>query len=130
MEEQLAALIKVVVENHVANEVKLEAIQLSLALWRPAVSTLKHEIDELRHQVDWIAPHPALAGPQSATGDTMVRAASNLPRVDPGYHRPLGHGELIDSGACLRASHHPGAASGYVCVPSSDSGSRSEFCHR
>ena len=65
METQLADLIRSVNEGRAANDARLEAIQASLELWRPAVSNLQRELDELRTQVGRIALHPALADPRA-----------------------------------------------------------------
>lgn len=69
MEEQLAALLLSVNEGQTANDVKLEAIQHSLELWRRAVTNLQHPLDELSTQVGRIALHPALADPAPAAGE-------------------------------------------------------------
>ena len=61
MEEQIAALAKAVHDGRAANDARLDAIQQSLELWRPAVTNLQQQLDELRTQVGRIALHPVLA---------------------------------------------------------------------
>ncbi|XP_037478419.1 CBS domain-containing protein CBSCBSPB3-like isoform X7 [Triticum dicoccoides] len=102
MEEQIAALVKSVNEGRAANDARLEAIQTSLELWRPAVTNLQHQLDELRTQVGRIALHPALADPVGQEGDPAADPMARSPAapMTPGgtHHGPEGHGNIIDSG--------------------------------
>lgn len=102
MEEQIAALVKSVNEGRPANDARLEAIQTSLELWRPAVTNLQHQLDELRTQVGRIALHPALADPVGQEGDPAADPMARSPAapMTPGgtHHGPEGHGNIIDSG--------------------------------
>ncbi|XBJ10063.1 hypothetical protein VPH35_015013 [Triticum aestivum] len=97
MEEQIAALAKAVNDSRIANDARLDAIQQSLELWRPAVTNLQ-QLDALRTQVGRIALHPALASPPATQEGAVVRPAG-VNSVDiPRHHGPSGHGEVIDSG--------------------------------
>ena len=101
MEEQIAALAKVVNDSRIANDARLDAIQTSLELWRPAVTNLQHQLDELRTQVGRIALHPSLAAPPDPIleEDAVVRPTSTASRsVDRGDHGPDGHGEIDTTG--------------------------------
>ncbi|XBH72107.1 hypothetical protein VPH35_099480 [Triticum aestivum] len=102
MEEQLAALIQSVNEGRAASDAKLEAIQQSIKLWRPAVSNPQHQLDELRSQVGKIALHPALADPDTtAASSSAARRAAPQPSAGIGHHGPAGHGEIHDSGGSV-----------------------------
>ena len=98
MEEKIAALAKVVHDGRLANEARLDAIQQSLELWRPSVTHLQQQVDEVRTQVGHIALHPALAAPPDPIpeGDAVVRPASAPDTAE--HHRPLGHGEIDITG--------------------------------
>ncbi|XP_037435917.1 uncharacterized protein LOC119302957 [Triticum dicoccoides] len=100
MEEQLAALAKAVTDGRIATEARMDAIQTSFELWRPAVSHIQKQVDDLRGQVGRIALHPALVAhpdpiPES---DTMVRPASSTSHDDPEHHGSRGHDEIDDTG--------------------------------
>ena len=73
MEEQNAALAKAVNDGRAANDARLDAIQQSLEMWRPAVTNLQQQLDELRTQVGRIALHPALASSPATQEDAVVR---------------------------------------------------------
>ena len=98
MEDQIAALAKAISDGRTANDARLDAIQQSLEMWRPAVTNLQQQLDELRTQVGQIALHPALASPPATQEDAVVRPAATQHVDDPGHHGPSGHGEVIDSG--------------------------------
>lgn len=100
MEEQIAALANAVNDGRVANEARLDAIWQSLELWRPAVTHLQHQVNELRTQVGRIALHPALAAPLDPIpeGDAVVRPVPAATTDATEHHGPLGHGEIDNTG--------------------------------
>ena len=98
METQLTVLIRSVNEGRAANDTRLEAIQASLELWRPAVSNLQRELDELRTQVRRIALHPALVTQGETVEEVVVPPAPSPPPTGPENHGPSGHGEILNSG--------------------------------
>lgn len=73
---------------------------MSLELWRPAVTHLQQQVDDLRTQVGRIALHPALATPPDPIpeGDTVVRPASTATMDAPEHHGPRGRSEIDDTG--------------------------------
>ncbi|XP_037449680.1 uncharacterized protein LOC119319281 isoform X2 [Triticum dicoccoides] len=101
MEEQIAALANAVNDGRVANEARLDTIRQSLELWRPAVTHLQHQVDELRMQVGRIALHPALAAPPDPIpeGDAVVRPVPAATTDATEHHGPLGHGEIDNTGS-------------------------------
>nr|ADX31265.1 unknown [Triticum aestivum] len=98
MEEQLAALAKAVNDGRTADEARLEAIQTSLELWRPAVTNLQQQLNELQSQVGRIALHPALADPQQPPVEQVVHGAPTESAGDFEHHGPSGHGEIDKTG--------------------------------
>lgn len=98
IDDQITALAKAVNDGRVANDARLDAIQQSLEMWRPAVTNLQQQLDELRTQVGRIPLHPALATSSAKPEDAVVRPASSPPPGEPGHHGPSGHGEIVDSG--------------------------------
>lgn len=80
MEEQIAALAKAVHDGRVTNEARLDAIQTSLKLWRPAVTHLQQQVDELRTQVGRIALHHVLAAPPDPIPEDGAVAIPNRRR--------------------------------------------------
>ncbi|XP_073354821.1 uncharacterized protein [Aegilops tauschii subsp. strangulata] len=98
MEEQIAALAKAVHDGRAANDARLDAIQQSLELWRPSVTNLQQQLDELRTQVGRIALHPMLTASSTSPEDAVVQPVSSPPTDDPGHHGSSGHSRNVDSG--------------------------------
>ena len=101
---QLAALAKAVMDGRIATEARLDAIQTSLELWRPAVSHIQKQVDDLHGQVGRIALHPALEAPSDPVpeSDTVVWPASSTSHDGSKHHGPRGHGEIDDTGENLQ----------------------------
>lgn len=51
MEDQIVARARAVNDGRATNKIRLEAIQASLKMWRPAVTNLQQQLDELNTQV-------------------------------------------------------------------------------
>lgn len=101
MEDQIAAPVKTVNDGRVSNDARLEAIQLSIEMWGPAVTNLHQQLDELCTHVGRIVLHPTLASAPATPEDAVVRPRPTDPVDDARHHGPDGHGAIIDTGIWL-----------------------------